>query len=167
MMKTSFPVRRLSRAGGMFRVFFRRTVGNTSGAAAIEFGVVVPVLALMVAAVIDIGLGIHSKMQLEDAAQAGVEWAIRNGFDANGISSAVSNATNNSSITATPAPVQFCGCASGSSISGATCGTPCPDGAQAGTYVTVSAQATYNTMINYPAVPGTYNFATQSTARLQ
>jgi len=167
MTKTSFPARRLSRAIGIFRVFFQRVAGNTSGAAAIEFGVVVPMLALMVTAVIDIGLGIHSKMQLEDAAQAGVEWAIRNGFDTNGISAAVTNATNNSSITATPAPVQYCGCASGSSVSTATCGTACPDGAQAGTYVTVSAQATFNTTLNYPAVPSTYNFATQSTARLQ
>jgi Flp pilus assembly protein TadG len=167
MTKTSFPVRRLSRAGDMFHAFFQRAIGNTSGAAAIEFGVVIPMLALMVTAVIDIGLGVHSKMQLEDAAQAGVEWAIRNGFDANGISAAVTNATNNSNITATPAPVQFCGCASGSAISSATCGTPCPDGAQAGTYVTVSAQATFNTTLNYPAVPSTYNFATQSTARLQ
>jgi len=167
MTKIRFAARRFLRAGGMFHAFFQRAIGNTSGAAAIEFGVVVPMLALMVTAVIDIGLGVHSKMQLEDAAQAGVQWAIRNGFDANAISAAVTNATNNSSITATPAPVQFCGCASGSSISGATCGTPCPDGAQAGTYVTVSAQTTYSTMINYPAVPSTYNFSTQSTARLQ
>ena len=166
MTKTSTPMRRLSQVGGM-RFFMRRAADNISGAAAIEFGVVVPMLALIVTAVIDIGLGVHSKMQLEDAAQAGVQWAIRNGFDATGISAAVANATNNSSITATPAPVQFCGCASGSSISGATCGTPCPNGAQAGTYVTVSAQTTYTTMISYPAVPSTYNFAIQSTARLQ
>ncbi len=167
MTKTSFPARRLTRAGGMFRAFFMRAAENTSGAAAIEFGVVVPMLALIVTAVIDIGLGVHSKMQLEDAAQAGVQWAIRNGFDANAISAAVTNATNNSTITATPAPVQYCGCANGSSISGAACGTPCPDGAQAGTYVTGAAQVTYNTTLNYPAVPSTYNFATQSTARLQ
>ncbi len=167
MMKTSFTASRLSKAGGIFRGFFSRASKNTSGAAAIEFGVVVPMLALMVTAVIDLGLGIYSKMQLEDAAQAGVEWAIRNGFDANAISAAVTNATNSSKITANPAPVQYCGCASTSSISSATCGTTCPDGAQAGTYVTVSAQVTYNTTLNYPMVPSTYNFATQSTARLQ
>ena len=156
-----------SPACGRLRRLFVRAAGNTSGAAAIEFGVIVPMLALMVTAVIDLGLAIHSKMQLEDAAQAGVEWAIRNGFDANAISTAVSSATNSSKITASPAPVQYCGCASGSSISSATCGTPCPDGARAGTYVTVSAQVTYNTTLNYPMVSSTYNFATQSTARLQ
>lgn len=167
MMKTSSSAHRPSQARGAFRAFVVRSAENSSGAAAIEFGVVVPMLALMVTAVIDLGLGIYSKMQLEDAAQAGVEWAIRNGFDASAISTAVTNATNSSKITASPPPVQYCGCASSSSITSATCGTTCPDGAQAGTYVTVSAQATYNTTLNYPMVPSTYNFATQSTARLQ
>ena len=156
-----------SRAWGRHRRLLMRAAGNTSGAAAIEFGVIVPMLALMVTAVIDLGLGIYSKMQLEDAAQAGVEWAIRNGFDANAISTAVSSATNSSKITTSPAPMQYCGCASGSSITSATCGSPCPGGTQAGTYVTVSAQATFNTTLNYPMVPSTYTFATQSTARLQ
>lgn len=167
MMKTRSSAYCALRSGGMFRGFFARAAGNTSGAAAIEFGVIVPMLALMVTAVIDLGLGIYSKMQLEGAAQAGVEWAIRNGFDANAISAAVTSATSSSSISATPVPVQYCGCASGSSVSSATCGTTCPGGALAGTYVTVSAQVTYNTTLNYPTVPSTYNFATQSTARLQ
>ena len=167
MTRNGSPALRPSRACGRLRRLLARAAGNTSGAAAIEFGVVVPMLALMVTAVIDLGLGIYSKMQLEDAAQAGVEWAIRNGFDANAISTAVTSATGSTRISATPAPVQYCGCASGSSISSATCGSTCPDGALAGTYITVSAQVTYNTTLNYPAVPSTYNFATQSTARLQ
>jgi Flp pilus assembly protein TadG len=155
------------RARSMLRRFLVRALGNTSGAAAIEFGVVVPVLALMVTAVIDIGFGVYRKMQVEDAAQAGAEWAIKNGFDANAISNAVTSATNASNINASPAPVQFCGCATGSTVSSATCGTPCPGGAQAGTYVTVSAQMTYNTTLSYPVLPSSYNFTAQSTARLQ
>lgn len=167
MKKNHSPAHRPSRSYGKLRRFLARAAGNTDGAAAIEFGVLVPMLALMVTAVIDIGLGVYSKMQLEDSAQAGVEWAIRNGFDANAISSAVTAATNSSRISAMPAPVQFCGCATGSSVSSATCGTTCPGGAQTGTYVTVSAQTTFNTTLNYPVVPSTYSFATQSTARLQ
>lgn len=155
------------RVRSMFRRFLARAAGNTSGAAAIEFGVVVPMLALMVTAVIDIGFGVYYKMQVEDAAQAGTEWAIRNGFDANAISNAVLSATNASKISASPAPTTFCGCANGSSVSSANCGTTCPGGAQAGTYVTVSAQMTYNTILSYPALPSNYNFTAQSTARLQ
>ena len=46
-------------------------------------------------------------------------------------------------------------------------GTTCPGGALAATYVTVSAQMTYNTTLNYPALPSSYNFTAQSTARLK
>lgn len=167
-MTTASPlIHRASRARGRLRRFFAPVAGDTSGAAAIEFGVVVPMLALMVTAVIDIGFGVHYKLQVEDAAQAGAAWAIRNGFDANAISSAVTGATGSSMISASPAPVQFCGCATGSSISSATCGTPCPGGAQAGTYVNVSAQMTYNTILSYPVLPSSYNLTAQSTARLQ
>lgn len=149
-----------------FRRLLTRVARNTSGAAAIEFGVVVPVLTLMVIAISDIGFGVYRKMQIEDAAQAGAEWAIRNGFDANEISNAVTSATN-ASIIASPAPAQFCGCATGSSVSPVACGTTCPGGALAGTYATVSAQLTYNTTLNYSIVPSTYNFGAQSTVRLQ
>jgi hypothetical protein len=125
----------------------------------------------MVTCVIDLGLGIYYKMQVEDAAQIGAQWAMKNGFDPNNtsnISNAVTSATNASpAISASPAPFQFCGCATGSSVSTATCGATCPGGAQAGTYVTVSAQRTYNTILSYPIFPSSYNFTAQATVRLQ
>jgi Flp pilus assembly protein TadG len=153
-------------SSGILCRFFTRAVRNTSGVAAVEFAVVVPILTLMVIAIADIGLGVYHKMQVEDAAQAGAEWAIRNGFDANAISSAVASATN-APVTASPSPVQFCGCATGSSVSSVACGTTCPGGAKAGTYATVSAQLTYKTTLNYTLVPSTYNFSVQSMVRLQ
>src|SRR6516164_8741737 len=109
-----------SRARSLLPRFFARAAGSTSGAAAIEFGIVVPLLALMVTCVIDLGFGIYYKMQVEDAAQIGAQWAIKNGFDATNISYisyAVTHATNASGISASPAPFEFCGCATGSSIS--------------------------------------------------
>src|SRR6266702_1124520 len=161
MTASNPPVHRHSHRvlSGMFRRFFTRAARNASGAAAIEFGMAVPILTLMVIATADIGLGVYRKMQVEDAAQAGAQWAIRNGFDTSGISKAVTSATNNASITASPSPVQFCGCATGSSISSVTCGTTCSGGALAGTYATVSAQLTYSTTLNYLVVATTYNFS--------
>lgn len=169
-MKTGNPParRRSTRVLALrFCRLFTRATGDTGGAAAIEFGVVVPVLTLMVIATADIGIGVYHKMQVEDAAQAGVEWAIRNGFDSNGITNAVTSATN-ASVIASPAPQQFCGCATGSTVSPVACGTPCPGGAAlAGTYATVGAQLTYTTMLTYGVVPSTYTFSAQSTARLK
>ena len=167
MMKHSSPGYRLYRRPGLLRSFFAHAATNTSGAVGVEFGFMVPVFALMVVSVIDIGLGVYRKMQVEDAAQAGVQYAIAHGFDTHAISSAVTSATNSSAITALPSPVTFCGCATGSGISSVDCGTTCPGGALAATYTTVSAQATYSTILNYQVVPYTYTYTTQSTARLQ
>jgi Flp pilus assembly protein TadG len=167
MTTASSSEHRDSPARSLLSRFIARAAGGTSGAAAVEFGIVVPLLALMVTGVIDLGLGIYYKMQVEDAAQIGAQWAIRNGFDATNISIAVTSATNASAISASPAPVQFCGCATGSSVSTATCGATCPGGTQAGTYATVSAQKTYNTILSYPIFPSSYDFTAQATARLQ
>lgn len=168
MRETSPPVPH--RSGRIFfdsfHSLFARVARDRSGVAAVEFSIVVPLLTLMVIAIADIGFAVFRKAQVEDAAQAGVEWAIRNGFDSNGISNAVTSASN-ASIIASPAPAQFCGCATTSSISAVACGTPCPDGTLAGTYATVSAQLTYNTTLNYGVAPVTYVFGSQSTVRLQ
>jgi Flp pilus assembly protein TadG len=158
---------RPSRARSMLRRFLSRAASDTSGVAAIEFAIIVPLLVMMVVATAEIGMGFYRKMQVEDAVQAGAEWAIRNGFDANAMSSAVTSATSAPAISASPAPVQFCGCASGSSIMTVSCGTICSGGVQAGTYTTVSAQMTYNTILPYRFVPSAYNFSSQSTVRLQ
>src|ERR1700756_4962665 len=94
------PAYRLCRRSGLLRRLFDRAASNTSGAVAVEFGFLIPVLALMVISVIDIGLGVYRKMQVEDAAQAGVQYAVMHGFDANAISNAVTSATGSSAVTA-------------------------------------------------------------------
>jgi Flp pilus assembly protein TadG len=151
----------------MLRRVFARAADDTSGAAAVELSIIAPLLTLMVISVADIGMGVYRKMQVEDAAQAGISYAISHGFDVNAISTAVTSATNSSAISAYPAPVKFCGCATASGVSTASCGSTCPGGALAGTYATVSAQATFGTTLNYQVVPASYTFSTQSTVRLQ
>ena len=145
----------------------RRALRDTKGVAAIEFGIMIPLLSLMVVSVTDIGLAVYRKMQVEDAAQVGAQYAIVHGFDTNGISQAVTSATNSSAITATPGAVEFCGCPGSTGVSTVSCGTVCTGGVTAGTYATVSAQATYYTLINYQIVAASYTFNAQSTARLQ
>ena len=92
---------------------------DDGGTAAVEFGVVVPVLALMVLAVSDLGLGLARKMQVENAVQLGSSYAVVRGFDASAISAIV---TSDSSISVSPAPALYCGCPTGSGISAGACG---------------------------------------------
>jgi len=152
-----------SHAFRLYRCLLRAN-RDKSGIAAVEFGVVVPMLALMVLAVSDIGLGFARKMQVENVVQLGASYAVVRGFDASAISAIV---TGDSSISASPAPALYCGCATGSGISGVACGSTCSNGAMAGTYASISAQATYNTNLNYQVVPSTYTFTAQSTVRLR
>ena len=145
----------------------RASVRDRRGVAAIEFGVMIPLLTLMVVSVTDIGLALFHKMQVENAAQAGAQYAIVRGFDTTGVSNAVTAATNSTAITASPQPIQFCGCPTSAGVSTVSCGAVCPSGAQAGTYAMVSAQGTYYTLINYQIVATSYTYNAQSTARLQ
>jgi Flp pilus assembly protein TadG len=147
---------------------FRAGNGDgVSGVAAIEFGIVAPILIMMFLCTVDLGLGFYRKLQVQNAAQAGVQYAALKGFDSSGITSAVTNATNYTGISVTPAPSKACGCPSTTGIVAATCGSICAiSGSQAGTYVTVSAQATYQTLFPYPGIDSTFNFAVQSTVRI-
>lgn len=142
-------------------------VHDRRGVAAIEFGIMIPLLSLMVVSVTDIGLALYRKMQVENAAQAGAQYAIVRGFDETGVTGAVTAATNSTTITASPKPYQFCGCPTSAGVSTVSCGAICPSGAQAGTYAMVSAQGTFYTLVNYQIVAATYTYSAQSTARLQ
>jgi Flp pilus assembly protein TadG len=148
----------------------RRLLGRdncTAGVAAVEFALIAPLLALSIICTVDLGLGIYRKMQVQNAAQAGAEYAVTHGFTASGITTATMSATSYSSIQASPAPAQFCGCASATGVASATCGSTCTGGAAAGTYVTVSAQSTYTTLLPYPMLPSSYALTAQSTVRIQ
>jgi Flp pilus assembly protein TadG len=137
------------------------------GASAIEFAIIAPVLIAAIISTIDIGMGLYRDLQVQNAAQAGAQYAALHGFSATDISNAVTNATSYSGISASPAPTQFCGCASTSGISAANCGSQCPGGVVAGTYVTASAQSTYRTILPYPVIQNTYALSAQSTLRIQ
>ena len=143
------------------------TDDGTRGVAAIEFAIIAPVFVLMLVCTVDMGMGFYRKMQVQNAAQAGAQYAAVSGFLASSISSAVVNATPFAGITASPAPSQFCGCASNSGVTNVACGSACPGGSSPGTYVTVSAQGTYTTLFAYPGIAGSFTFLAQPTVRIQ
>ena len=153
-------------ASRSLRQFISGLDTGIKGTVAIEFAIIGPALVLMMACTIDLGMGISRKMQVQNSAQAGAEYAIAHGFTAS-IANAVTSATSFSGITASPAPSEFCGCPSSSGVTNVTCNSTCSSGAVAGTYVTASAQATYNTILSYPLIPNSFVFTAQSTVRIQ
>lgn len=146
--------------------FARGRNRGVHGGALVEFAVTGPALVLMMVCAGDLGLGIYRHMQVQNAAQVGAQYAVAHGFDATAISSAVT-AVSSYPLSASPAPTQFCGCPSASGVATADCGSTCPSGISAGTYVTVSTQATYTPVVPYPLLPSSFSFSNQSTVRIQ
>ena len=158
----------MERVSNMGQKIRRTLLGCTRGTAAIEFAIIGGVFSALVVVSGDIGLAYYANMQVQTAAQVGAQYAVNHGksaFDANAISTAVLSATSTTGITASPAPVEFCACPSGTTLSGATCGTTCADGTGAGTYARVSASRTHTVVVPYPWLPASYAQTATSTVR--
>ncbi len=146
--------------------------GERKATSAIELALVLPVIAGMIVPLADLGMGAYTKMQVQNAAQAGADYAHKNagsGSNATNIGNAVTNATGLSGVTANPAPSESCACVSGTTITNTTappCATGCASGKEGG-YVTVNAQASYAPLFPYPAVPSSITFNATSIVRVQ
>ena len=102
-----------------------------SGNAAIEFALIAPILAAMLVAMTDLGVAIYEKMQIRAAADAGVQYAVAKGWNSTAIQNAVTSATSMSGVSASPVPVQSCGCASGTTMRMNVVIARAPDSAEA------------------------------------
>lgn len=137
-----------------------------AGSAAIEFGLAIPFLLLILMGVIELGYAMFEAMQVHNSVEAGALYAAKNGYDATGIAAAVTNATGTPGISATPAPVQFCGCPSATGIVEIACSATCSGGSPSGQYVRISAKLTHQTILPYPALGLPNTLTAQSVLRL-
>jgi Flp pilus assembly protein TadG len=136
--------------GAIARLQARRR--RDAGTAAIEFALLGPLLLALLGAAAELGFAMYQTMQVYNAAEAGMMYAAKNGWNQTGIASAVANATNLSGVTATPAPLLFCGCPATSGITTVTCTTPlptCASGNSAEYYIQVSAALTRVSLFSY------------------
>jgi Flp pilus assembly protein TadG len=139
-----------------------RLWADIQGSSAVEFAMVVPLLALLVLGLVDYGTGVWEAMMVGNAARAGAYYAAVNGWTdpPTNIQTAVTSSTGLTStsecppstsnkIAACPIPTQVCYCDATPSGLGTptSCGATCGDGSTAATYVKVSAQASYSPLI--------------------
>lgn len=125
------------------------------GVAAIEFAVVATFLLLLLAWTASLGSLLWAKMQVGNAARAGAAFVQKYGPDnTTDLQNVVASATRlGANVTATPAPVRSCGCPDASAgVQAAACGSQCPNGANAGSYVTVNTQTTYAVLFPLPGL---------------
>ena len=136
------------------------------GNSTIEFAIVVSFLATLVLGILDFGVGFWEQMQVGNAAQAGADYAVKNGFNSTNIGTAITSATGLASIAASPAPTQSCGCPSATlGVVSSTCGASCASGGTAGTYVTANAQASYTTLFPWPGISNPVTLSASAIVR--
>lgn len=143
---------------------------DARGTAAIEFAVAAPLLLGLLVPVADLGMAYSQQIQVQQAAQAGAQYAAFHPWNGNSpteISNAVTAASTLAGITAAPVPSQLCGCPTGSIVAMASCGSTCANGQPAGYYVVVNARLPYSPALPYSVLGRSLTLAAQSTVRIR
>jgi Flp pilus assembly protein TadG len=120
------------------RTLLSRLKTSDGGVAAVEFAMILPVLAVIVISLPDVSQAVTGVIQMENAARASVQYAMGGGNDMS-----VAHTVGMQSWTIKPTDAVLtgsqsckCGAAAG------TCGQLCADGTNPQTYFTVVASGT-------------------------
>lgn len=119
---------------------------SQAGAVAVEFALILPVLALLVAGLLDLGKAINTQARVDMAARAGAQFAVSYPYDVAGITYAVQHATYDNTISL-QSTSKYCTCGASNATpqqSSQVCAgvTANPCGGPLYFYVSVTAQQT-------------------------
>jgi len=142
---------------------------SASGAAAVEFALLVPVVLIVLTGVVDYGLAIFKKMELTSATRAGAQLAILEKSDTtaftqtvlDAIEQAVVDATNLPITTANVTTTEFCECSDGTSPNPVCNGTCNDSSTNDRFFLTISVSYGHTYLIGY--LPGGDKTITGST----
>jgi len=157
------------------------TLGSQSGQSLIELAFALPVLLLLAVGIIELGRFAYIAVLVGNAARAGAGYGAQSlpqAVDKPGITAAVQNDfkdnaadSANLSLSSTDSSVS-CGCDSGGTITTAGCTTilnPSAGTCAAGHWVVivaVTATGTFNSLFNYPGIPGSITVSRTSSMRV-
>jgi len=165
------------------RAWIGALVRDRRGMSAVEFGLAAPIFLAALSPVIDIGLAFSHQIRVNQAVEAGAQYAAMNPYNtsstwSSNVSSAITNATTMSVNPSVGA--QTCGCPNDSNTAiqnhdtvsncgtanGAT-GSTCTDGSQPGYYITISATSTYTSVMPYSILGSSRTLSSQAVVRIQ
>ncbi len=116
-----------------------RFLQNSKGNVAIELAIVLPLIFLLLSGIVNFGLILANKNQVNAVVSVGMLYAFGNSSNTAAIIAAMQNATNLTPLTVTA--TQFCECSNGTKPA---CSSTCTGGGAPGSYVTVTAQSQVN-----------------------
>lgn len=168
----------LARQSPQHRGCFVRLLRDRRGVSAVELGLAAPLLLGALSPVVDFGMAFSQKTRLQQAVQAGAQYASMNvwngGSSPTAIKAVVTNATT-LPVTFPSDPSETCACPNGTTspyIQAAdtlsTCGTTtCSDGEVSGYYVSVAAQLTYTPLMPISFLSNPTTLSATSVVRVQ
>jgi Flp pilus assembly protein TadG len=139
---------------------------HEDGTAAIEFGLLAPLLVSLLLCGAEIGYFIQQTMMVNSAVEAGIAVAAKRGFDSAAITAAILTNAATPGLEATPAPSLFCGCVANNAVKPTPCDATCAGNVVPGHYVKVGAQLTPQSIMPSAILPLPTLITAQSTTRL-
>ena len=136
------------------------------GSAAIEFGISLPLLALLFVVVAEIGFTAYQSLQVQNAVEAGDLLRRQKRQRQHRHSTAVVNRSGLAGITATPAPTQFCGCPSAAGNCHNLALATCTGGNSSGQYVQINAALKRRSIFPGSGLPLPATLTAKSIVRL-
>jgi Flp pilus assembly protein TadG len=127
----------------MMRLF--RSLSDERGAAAIEFALIVPILAALVLAGVDGWMRINQVSQMRSAVTAGTRYYEGGGASDSAAAQLAMAAWAHAPGDGAVNTVRSCTCAG----AGASCTSQCPDNTLPNVYVTLTATGTYTGLVNH------------------
>ena len=116
---------------------------------------------------VDLGIGAYEKMRVQNAAEAGAQYALDARLQLD-LDRPARRRTRRAWHGVAVTSGETCYCITGSVIGSAvTCGSTCSDGSTAGTFVTVSTQVSYRSLVSYPGLANPMTLSGTAVVRIQ
>ncbi len=126
-------------------ILLRKSRPNRKGAAAMEFGLVAPILVTVLIAVVDIGSAVQQNIRLEAAARSALGYAHVYSSDTSGISNMVTSALSGWNNVTVNVPAMQCFC--GSATTASNCAVDCTGGVEQRRQLSVTVTRNYNGLV--------------------
>lgn len=116
---------------------------SESGIAAIEFAFVAPLLALIITAIVDVGMYVNARADMTSSIKSGVDYFMTGGQDTDAAISVIDHAWTRRPEYSTIEAQRFCSCSGIVS----TCSNVCTDGSQPEAYKKIVVTAYYDGLL--------------------
>ena len=139
-------------------------LGSDSGAAAVEFSFIAPLLILLIVGLVDMGNYIRNRMKLEQISRASVDFILQGGEEANIQQEVLTYYVGEEANTYALSTERICTCEDGVAHE---CGAiTCGQGDHSRQYVQVSVDKTFSTLFPYPGIPSEISLSGSARMRL-